>query len=80
MSMLSQDTARRIADRLAEPETDTWGPAGTYGCACVSRDARNCALIRYGYSAAVTDDGYRCPCMCHQWDDDDDEAQGSPRQ
>jgi len=49
--------------------TDAEGPRGTYGCACVSRDAKDCQLLRYGFSF---DRPLRCECMCHQWEDDDD--------
>ena len=31
------------------PERDQEGPRGTYGCACVSREARTCLIVRYGY-------------------------------
>lgn len=63
-------------------ETDTEGPRGTYGCACRSRDARQCMALRYPDTAfgPQPDDeaeyaylsAERCQCMCHQWDDDDD--------
>jgi len=46
---------------------DTEGPAGTTGCACVSRDARQCADMRYSGDA----EGYLCQCMCHEWEDGD---------
>ena len=51
--------------------TDTYGTTG-YGCACVSRDARNCILARYGYVEHDAGDG-RCECLCHQWDDEEDD-------
>ncbi len=56
----------------ALPE-NTCGPAGTYGCACVSDNARNCALFRSGYH--INADGFEehCECLCHQWRDEDDE-------
>ena len=64
-------------------ETDTEGPRGTYGCACRSRDARQCMALRYPDTAFgpqpddETEYAYlrdeRCECMCHQWDDDDDD-------
>lgn len=56
-----------------EPARDTEGPAGTYGCACMSRDARSCFLLRYGYAAE--DEGMRhvCECMCHVWRDENEE-------
>jgi hypothetical protein len=49
--------------------TDTEGPAGTYGCACVAHSARACAEIRYGYREIPEP----CECMCHNWRDDDDD-------
>ena len=51
---------------------DTEGPHGTYGCACVSCDARECVLMREGYRG--DDAGYydTCECLCHQWSDDDE--------
>ena len=54
--------------RTAE-ERDTSGPPGTYGCACFSDDAVECAAIRYGMDHW----GEACECLCHQWRDDDDE-------
>ena len=47
------------------------GPRGTYGCACVSREARTCLIVRYGYRESMTGSDERCECMCHQWDDDE---------
>ncbi len=52
-----------------EPERDTVGPRGTYGCACLDRDSVQCAAIRYGRDHY----GEACTCLCHQWSDDDDE-------
>ncbi len=52
----------------AAPERDTWGPAGTYGCACTSRDAMFCFDDRYGHHT-----GECCECMCHQWRDEDED-------
>jgi hypothetical protein len=46
------------------------GPIGTYGCACVTRDARNCALLRYGYTDNCGSFDERCECLCHQWEDE----------
>lgn len=60
----------------ASTPTNTGGPAGTYGCACVSRDARNCMLLRYGYHDCGD---ARCECLCHSWDDDDDDAAAAPK-
>lgn len=45
---------------------NTSGPRGTYGCACVSRDASWCAKLRLG-----GDIDEQCECLCHQWRDDD---------
>lgn len=50
-----------------EPERDTSGPRGTYGCACMDRDSVQCAAIRYGMDHY----GEACECLCHQWSDDD---------
>ena len=47
--------------------TDTEGPRGTYGCACLDHDSVQCAAIRYGMDHW----GEACQCMCHQWDDDE---------
>lgn len=71
MSHESSPAQGRLTYRLSGPaeERDTSGPRGTYGCACVSRDARNCALLRYGYHDCGD---FRCECMCHEWGDDDD--------
>lgn len=55
--------------RPADDATDTSGPRGTYGCACVADSAHACAEIRYGYR----DLPEPCECLCHQWRDDDDE-------
>jgi hypothetical protein len=51
------------------PERDQDGPRGTYGCACVSRNAFACAEIRDGYC----EEQRRCECMCHNWEEDDDD-------
>lgn len=51
-----------------EPERDQDGPRGTYGCACVDLDSVQCAAIRYGMDHY----GEACGCLCHQWDDDDE--------
>lgn len=59
----------RPVERLS-PERDQEGPRGTYGCACVSREARTCLIVRYGYRESMTGSDERCECMCHQWDDD----------
>lgn len=52
-----------------EREQNEEGPRGTYGCACLSHDAVECAAIRYGMDHF----GEPCGCMCHQWSEDDDE-------
>ena len=49
--------------------TDTYGPAGTYGCACPCSDARTCIVLRYGEDA----DNEPCTCLCHDWRDEDDD-------
>lgn len=48
-------------------------------CACVSRDARECADLRYGryYDDVEHSDEpgmrYECECVCHAgWEDDDE--------
>lgn len=78
-------TCGLFARRVAEPpqeKRDTYGPAGTYGCACVSRDAGQCSRTRYGRLALgpcaddATDEydylhSEECECPCHQWDDDE---------
>ena len=54
--------------RQDDDGTNTVGPRGTYGCACLSHDAMQCAQIRYG----IDHPGEPCECLCHQWDDDDE--------
>lgn len=54
--------------RQADESANTEGPRGTYGCACLDRDALQCAAIRYGMDHY----GERCECLCHQWDDEDE--------
>lgn len=44
--------------------TDTEGPAGTYGCACVLSEPAACLVVRGGHGA--------CTCLCHTWSDHDD--------
>ena len=69
---------------MTEP-TNTTGPRGTYGCACLSRDGRQCALLRYGWGdlgdLGDCDPRERdcdcreredCECLCHEWQADDD--------
>ena len=58
-----------LVGRLVDEATDAVGPRGTYGCACLDRDAVQCAAIRYGMDHY----GEACTCMCHQWSDDDDD-------
>lgn len=56
-----------------EPARDQDGPRGTYGCACVSRDSRECIRVRYrGLFDNLHD---HCECLCHHWSDDDDDDQ-----
>jgi hypothetical protein len=50
-------------------QRDTEGPRGTYGCACPSDDALECAAIRYGFDFMHE----YCDCICHQWRDEDDD-------
>jgi hypothetical protein len=61
----------RDAANEPTPERDTSGQRGTYGCACVSRDARNCILQRYGWCGNFGRTEEPCECICHQWSDDD---------
>jgi hypothetical protein len=49
-------------------DTNAEGTAGTYGCACLARDAMRCASMRYG----MDHPGEPCECLCHEWDADDD--------
>ena len=58
----------RPVGRPVDEATDTSGPRGTYGCACLDRDSVQCAAIRYGMDHY----GEACGCLCHQWDDDDE--------
>ena len=60
--------------RPVDEAADAEGPRGTYGCACVSRDARNCLIVRYGYREDLTGFDEKCQCLCHEWSDDDDEC------
>lgn len=58
--------------------TNTYGTG--YGCACVSRDARTCSRLRYGYyyeEDHSEDHGEYCECLCHEWDDDLDDDIGA---
>jgi hypothetical protein len=59
--------------QLVTPERDEEGPRDSYGCACVSRDARTCVIVRCGYREDMTGQDERCECLCHQWSDDDDD-------
>lgn len=54
--------------RPVEKATNGSGPAGTYGCACVSHSAHACAEILYGYREIPEP----CECLCHVWRDDDE--------
>jgi len=50
------------------------GPPGTHGCACKSRDAAECHRRRYGIVAGdVSHGAEECDCLCHNWEDDDDD-------
>lgn len=51
--------------------TNTEGPAGTHGCACAHHDAVLCVAIRYDDEA---DRNERCECVCHQRDEDEEDA------
>jgi len=65
----------RMVGRPVDKATDTEGPRGTYGCACVADSARLCTLLRYGRdidSHEQHDDD--CECLCHQWSDDNADA------
>lgn len=53
--------------------TNASGPAGTYGCACVHHSARMCYEIRYDLSP-LDEPEERCECLCHQWDEEDDDG------
>jgi hypothetical protein len=66
--------------RPVDEGTDAEGPRGTYGCACLSRDARECMVRRYPDEPTLgpqPDDRYlsaeRCQCLCHEWSDEDDD-------
>lgn len=69
---MNDDTVARPVDgqvrRPTAEGTNTDGPRGTYGCACVSDSAQACAEIRYGYR----DIPEPCECLCHDWRDDDE--------
>ena len=55
---------------MSEP-TNTYGPPGTNGCACVHYNARICYEIRYDMSPLCWPEE-RCECLCHQWDEEND--------
>lgn len=59
-------------DAIEQEPRDTYGPSGTYGCACPDRDAHRCILIRYGCDCG--DPSEECQCMCHEWAREDDDA------
>jgi hypothetical protein len=42
---------------------DTWGT--DFGCACIARDAFECAAMRYGPEEPKEE----CECCCHHWQD-----------
>ena len=52
--------------------TNTEGPAGTYGCACVHHDRWMCYELRYGHRARELNE--HCECLCHEWDDEEDDT------
>ena len=55
-----------------EPERDQAGPRGTYGCACAHHDGSMCAWIRYGGDGPEDP----CECLCHGWQEDEDDYLG----
>lgn len=68
---IERNKYRRLMAGPAEPR-DAEGPAGTTGCACVSRDAAECHRRRYGIVAGdVSHGAEECECLCHEWDEDD---------
>lgn len=44
-------------------------------CACVHLDALECSRLRYGSVDGFdqNDIGNACECLCHKWEEDDDE-------
>jgi len=66
---IERNKHRRLMAAPVEQPRDTDGPAGTTGCACVSRDARECAGLRY----SSTNVHERCTCLCHEWPGEDGE-------
>ena len=60
--------AKHVALVPVDDDTDTEGPAGTYGCACVSRDPRSCLVAR---SDSLPSLGEQCECLCHTWSDEE---------
>ena len=69
--LMAQGPVDVLVGRQTGEAANTEGPRGTYGCACVSREARTCLIVRYGYRESMTGSDERCECMCHQWDDDE---------
>ena len=62
--------AKHVALEPLDDDTDTEGPAGTYGCACMSRDPAECHRMRYGIVAGDVSHGAEdCDCLCHTWSD-----------
>lgn len=53
---------------MSKPNTNEWGPAVTFSCACVSRDAHACMRLRYDTDTADEE----CECPCHTWADEDE--------
>ena len=77
------ESLRAALDALPMPEpVNEEGPRGTYGCACLGRDARECMARRYPDSLlgpqSDDEDEYRylsaerCQCLCHDWSNEDD--------
>ena len=55
-----QGPHERPVGRPVDEATDTSGPRGTYGCACLDRDSVQCAAIRYGMDHYGEACGRRC--------------------
>lgn len=62
-----EEMKRRIGE-MGKIPTNTEGPRGTTGCACISRNALECAQQAYYAGVAARE---RCGCLCHQWATDD---------
>jgi len=68
-SQADEGRLERMVGRPVDEGTNTSGPRGTYGCACVADSAHACAEIRYGYR----DLPEPCECLCHDWRNEDDD-------